>query len=208
MGRITCQFYQKQAPNAARSRARRRRAVLLGLYGGGGAGRAAGDPDGHGRPPRRSVSAIGGACAWWCLPQALRVTLPNILNTYLGLFKDTTLVFFVVFSIFSQRSRPSRGDPRWATPVTSPTGYVFAALFYFACCYGMSRYAGGIERRLAAPTGAERGMLRLWPAASRRREGSAARTGSLRSRSWGCTMVRRVSCPARCRSYVRAANAS
>jgi general L-amino acid transport system permease protein len=83
------------------------------------------------------------------LPQALRVTLPNIVNTCIGLFKDTTLVFVVGIFDFLRTIEAARGDARWATPVTSATGYAFAALFYFACCYGMSRYARAVEARLA-----------------------------------------------------------
>jgi general L-amino acid transport system permease protein len=83
------------------------------------------------------------------LPQALRVTLPNIVNTFIGLFKDTTLVFVVGIFDFLRTIEAARGDPRWATPTTSVTGYAFAALFYFICCYGMSRYARRVEIRLA-----------------------------------------------------------
>ncbi len=82
------------------------------------------------------------------LPQALRVTLPNIVNTFIGLFKDTTLVFIVGIFDFLRTIEAARADPRWATPVTSVTGYAFAALFYFICCYGMSRYARSVEARL------------------------------------------------------------
>ena len=42
----------------------------------------------------------------------------------------------------------SRIDPKWAAPTTSATGYVFAAIFYFIFCYGMSRYAKSVEARL------------------------------------------------------------
>jgi general L-amino acid transport system permease protein len=83
------------------------------------------------------------------LPQSLRVTLPNIVNTFIGLFKDTTLVFIVGIFDFLRTIEAARADPLWATPVTSVTGYAFAALFYFVCCYGMSRYARSVEIRLA-----------------------------------------------------------
>jgi general L-amino acid transport system permease protein len=84
------------------------------------------------------------------LPQALRVTIPNIVNNTIALFKDTTLVFFVGIFDFLRTIEIARVDPAWATPVTSTTGYVFAALCYFVACHFMSRYATGIERRLAA----------------------------------------------------------
>ena len=83
------------------------------------------------------------------LPQALGVTLPNIVNTFIGLFKDTTLVFIVGIFDFLRTIEAARGDPHWATPVTSVTGYAFAALLYFVCCYGMSRYSRNVEARLA-----------------------------------------------------------
>ena len=82
------------------------------------------------------------------LPQALRVTLPNIVNTFIGLFKDTTLVFIVGIFDFLRTIEAARADPKWAAPTTTVTGYAFAALFYFVCCYGMSRYARNVEARL------------------------------------------------------------
>ena len=84
------------------------------------------------------------------LPQALKVTIPNIVNNVIALFKDTTLVFFVGIFDFLKTIEVARADPKWATPVTSATGYIFAALVYFVCCYAMSSYASGIEKRLAA----------------------------------------------------------
>ncbi|SRR5579885_739364 len=84
------------------------------------------------------------------LPQALKITIPNIVNTYIGLFKDTTLVFIVGIFDFLRAVEVARIDPKWATPVTSTTGYAVAAMFYLAFCYGMSRYARAMEARLAA----------------------------------------------------------
>jgi general L-amino acid transport system permease protein len=83
------------------------------------------------------------------LPQALRITIPNIVNSYIALFKDTTLVFIVGIFDLIKTIEAARIDPQWATPVTSPTGYAFAAVFYFIFCYSMSRYARGVEARLA-----------------------------------------------------------
>jgi general L-amino acid transport system permease protein len=84
------------------------------------------------------------------LPQALKVTIPNIVNTYIGLFKDTTLVFIVGIFDLLRTIEVARIDPKWATPVTSTTGYAVAAFFYLTFCYAMSRYARATEARLAA----------------------------------------------------------
>jgi general L-amino acid transport system permease protein len=83
------------------------------------------------------------------LPQALRITIPNIVNNYISLFKDTTLVFIVGIFDLLKTIEAARIDPKWAAPSTSPTGYAFAAIFYFTCCYLMSRYARNMEARLA-----------------------------------------------------------
>jgi general L-amino acid transport system permease protein len=83
------------------------------------------------------------------LPQALKITIPNIVNTYIGLFKDTTLVTIVGIFDFLKTVEVSRIDPKWAAPTTSATGYAFAAIFYFIFCYSMSRYAKSVEARLA-----------------------------------------------------------
>jgi general L-amino acid transport system permease protein len=87
------------------------------------------------------------------LPQALTVTIPNIVNTTIGLFKDTTLVFVVGIFDLLKTIESARVDPNWATPVTSTTGYAFAAMFYLVFCYGMSRYARMVEKRLATGNG-------------------------------------------------------
>ena len=84
------------------------------------------------------------------LPQALKITIPNIVNTYIGLFKDTSLVLIIGIFDFLHTIEVARIDPKWATPVTSTTGYAVAAVFYLIFCYGMSRYARAMEARLAA----------------------------------------------------------
>lgn len=83
------------------------------------------------------------------LPQALKVTIPNIVNTYIGLFKDTSLLLIVGIFDFLKAIETARIDPQWAAPTTSTTGYAFAAIIYFLFCYGMASYARAMERRLS-----------------------------------------------------------
>ena len=83
------------------------------------------------------------------LPQALKIVIPGIVNTFIGLFKDTTLVTIVGIFDFIKTIEASRIDPAWAAPTINFTGYAFAAMFYFVFCFGMSRYSLMVERRLA-----------------------------------------------------------
>jgi general L-amino acid transport system permease protein len=82
------------------------------------------------------------------LPQALRLVIPGIVNSFIALFKDTTLVLIVaIFDLLGQL-RAAFADPQWATPVTLFTGFAFAGMIYFLVSFGMSRYALSMERRL------------------------------------------------------------
>jgi general L-amino acid transport system permease protein len=82
------------------------------------------------------------------LPQALRLIIPGMVNSFISLFKDTTLVLIVaIFDLLGQL-RAAFADPNWATPVTVFTGFAFAGIIYFLGSFGMSRYALFVERRL------------------------------------------------------------
>ena len=83
------------------------------------------------------------------LPQALAITIPNIVSNFIGLFKDTTLVANVGIFDFLKTVEVARNDASWAGPTVATTGYVFAAIFYFAFCFGMAQYARYMETKLA-----------------------------------------------------------
>lgn len=84
------------------------------------------------------------------MPQALTLVIPGIVNNFIGLFKDTTLVLIVaIFDLLGQ-IRSSFSDPNWATPTTLFTGFAFAGMIYFMFCFGMSRYSMFIERSRSA----------------------------------------------------------
>ena len=86
--------------------------------------------------------------AFVVMPQVLTIVAPGIVNTFIGLFKDTTLVAIVGIFDFLRTVETARLDPEWAGPTITATAYVFAAIFYFVFCFGMSRYALGVERAL------------------------------------------------------------
>ncbi len=82
------------------------------------------------------------------LPQALRLVIPGLVNSFIALFKDTTLVLIVaIFDLLGQL-RAAFADPNWATPVTLFTGFAFAGIIYFVVSFAMSRYALFTEQRL------------------------------------------------------------
>ncbi len=82
------------------------------------------------------------------LPQALTMVIPGIVNNFVGLFMDTTLVSIVGVTDFLEAMNNAFKDPVWSGPTIMATGYVFAGLFYFVFCYGMTRYSAYVERRL------------------------------------------------------------
>jgi general L-amino acid transport system permease protein len=84
------------------------------------------------------------------LPQALKMTIPAQVNTFIGLFKDTTLVVIVGIFDFFTTLRAALGDPNWMGFPNE--AYVFAAFVYFVLCFGMSKYSQRLERVLSPET--------------------------------------------------------
>lgn len=104
-------------------------------------------------PKGQEEGALSLGLSYWqrillvILPQALTTVIPGIVNTFIGLFKDTTLVAIVGIFDFLRTVDTARLDPTWAGPSISSTAYFFAAVFYFIFCFGMSRYSLYIEKR-------------------------------------------------------------
>ncbi|MCF8478867.1 MAG: amino acid ABC transporter permease [Rhodospirillum sp.] len=80
------------------------------------------------------------------LPQALKLVIPGIVNTFISLFKDTTLVLIIGLFDILQTVNSSIVDPSWNNVATE--GYVFAAFSFWVFCFSMSRYSQALERKL------------------------------------------------------------
>ena len=80
------------------------------------------------------------------LPQALKISIPGIVNTFIGLYKDSTLV--VVIGLFDPLGvgRASLADTKWQGLSTEV--YVFVAIFFFISCFAMARYSLYLEKKL------------------------------------------------------------
>jgi general L-amino acid transport system permease protein len=82
------------------------------------------------------------------LPQALKMVIPGIVNTFIGLFKDTTLVLIIGLFDLLGIVQLNFTDSNWSTPVTSHTGYLFVAVIFWIFCFGMSQYSSYMENKL------------------------------------------------------------
>ncbi|MCW8841977.1 MAG: amino acid ABC transporter permease [Rhodobacteraceae bacterium] len=82
------------------------------------------------------------------LPQALKISIPGIVNVAVGLFKDTTLVSVIsMFDLVGMIRGPILASTEWNGVYWELLG--FAALLFFIVCYGISQYSQWLERRLA-----------------------------------------------------------
>ncbi len=82
------------------------------------------------------------------LPQAIKLVIPGIVNTFIGMFKDTSLVSIIGMFDFLNTIRLNFTDTTWITPVTPVTGLIFAGFIYWIFCFSMSRYSAFMERHL------------------------------------------------------------
>ncbi len=80
------------------------------------------------------------------LPQALKISIPGIVNSFIELFKDTTLVLIIgLFDLLNMAETASR-SPEWKG--YDLEAYVFTASVFFVFCFGMSKYSQALERKL------------------------------------------------------------
>jgi len=77
------------------------------------------------------------------LPQALKLVIPGIANTFLALVKDTPLIFVVGLLELAGMLNLAKTNPEWLG--FSMEGYVFAAIIFWIICYSMSRYSQNLE---------------------------------------------------------------
>jgi general L-amino acid transport system permease protein len=82
------------------------------------------------------------------LPQALRLVIPPLVNTFIGFFKDTSLVLIIGLFDLLTMGKVALSDPPWQGFSTEV--YVTLALIYIAFCFAMSHYSRGLERELGA----------------------------------------------------------
>lgn len=81
------------------------------------------------------------------MPQALKLVIPGIVNSFIALFKDTTLVLIIGLFDFLGMAQLAATNPNWLG--YSIEGYVFVALGFWVFCFGMSRYSQNLEKKLA-----------------------------------------------------------
>jgi len=81
------------------------------------------------------------------LPQALRVAIPPLVNTFIAFFKDTSLVVIIGLFDLLTSIKVALGEPAWNG--FGIEAYLFASLVYFTFCYAMSQYSQNLERELA-----------------------------------------------------------
>ena len=81
------------------------------------------------------------------LPQALKLVIPGIANTFLALIKDTPLIFVVGLLEIAGMIGLAKTNPKWLGMATE--GYVFAGAVFWVICFSLSRYSQNLEKKLS-----------------------------------------------------------
>ena len=105
-------------------------------------------------PKGQFEAATASGMGYWrmmlfiILPQALRTVIPGLVNTYVSIIKDTTLVLIIgLFDLLGiVQAGVSSSD--WLAPSVTTSGYVFAGLGFWLLCFGLSRYSMRLEEKL------------------------------------------------------------
>ena len=79
------------------------------------------------------------------LPQALKLVIPGICNTFLALVKDTPLIFVVGLAELAGMLALAKTNPKWLG--FAMEGYIFAAIIFWIICYAMSKYSYNLEAK-------------------------------------------------------------
>lgn len=83
------------------------------------------------------------------LPQAIRLVIPGIVNSFISLFKDTSLVLIIgLFDLVGIVEQSVQADAKWSSPQTAATGYFFAGAVFWLFCFAMSRASAALEAKL------------------------------------------------------------
>jgi general L-amino acid transport system permease protein len=83
------------------------------------------------------------------MPQALKLVIPGLVNSFISLFKDTSLVMIIgLFDLLGIVQQSVQSDTKWFSPQTAITGYVFAGFLFWLFSFLMSRYSAYLERQL------------------------------------------------------------
>jgi len=81
------------------------------------------------------------------MPQALRIVIPPLVSTFIGLLKDTSLVAIISLIDLLGAAYSASQNPDWLGHVVET--YVFTAMVYWALCFSMSRYSKSLEHRFS-----------------------------------------------------------
>jgi general L-amino acid transport system permease protein len=104
-------------------------------------------------PKGQAEAADALGLAYWhktgliILPQALRLVIPPLVNTFIGSFKDTSLVLIIGLFDLLTMGKVALSDPPWQSFPTEV--YIALAVIYMIFCFAMSKYSRGLERELA-----------------------------------------------------------